>query len=1016
MYGTQVYALAPWAGWDLDAALGIDVDEVASEDQRDGALSFDRSFARVSYDPPLHLPPAGAVPVQQRLVAQAFPAPTISDRGFPTFSPVYAEADRPVDRVLVGGRDITWWRGAATPTPRYELGEPLLWLTASLDVPQVCAAFETPGEGDLAFMRPGAPVVVLRHQVERVIVHPPAGAYTEAVVGDGAVRYWRMADTSGPALAEEIADADGTVIGTVTFGTGAMVTGGQSITTPQPPTLANVSSVPIPTLGADHSVELWWSNAGSGGVFVGVPDGGPFGAVVSLDLSDTVAEGGYLVWGSGFFETDVTPPGVDVLDGEPHHIVITQSSSDDMVRLYIDGEPAGAWSAVGPMDDPILLYLIDRYAEVAAYPTALTVEQVAAHYAAASETGDGGEGEGTVEVVTETVVDYRGIVVGYNTSGGTLTIECGGHASGRAALLDRQPPLIQWRQDIGRIIAQSVRELGVEHDPPMGPVTGIEILRFGGVSELDFLQQLNSMAVTDTGGQWSTMPDQAGIYRTAVKDTATIHGTVYHDDARIKLDLRRDIAEEPNRVFATGITPAGMIVRFGAYPGLLKGRAAPYPFDDGRAFGPYMGDESTDSGDGITVMIWRLILTRYMDNRVPIGIYDNDVAQAIRRLQRACGITVTGTMNKRTWNALFDLSATGWSLRRSRILPAAADPRVIDWRRTASGGIIGTNPARDPGVLRRDKTIDVGSGFTRRQIESFAASQVATVPQWAGTLTISTGAIVRGTHTPGAPIGPESVLPARDIKPGMNLRLPHFAGGITVHVAGVSVTPPTGDAPETVTCVVDTQARDLMTAWQVIQRDRESRNTPHRAFMQARRKAVQRGENLFDEVGGTIERTKLPAGWTVVPVIAKQAGTVNKLRLKVDPAREFAVAVFGRRISAAKLRRMIGNPLTKAGRTRWDSRYDDLERDHVVLYVAGHEREPCGYFPGSKSDLEDDETPVLTGRWVDDASWDFYAFSQTSNTDPSKSDAGGVIWMAIYVPAPTVLDGGRVMWPRSEEY
>lgn len=601
--------------------------------------------------------------------------------------------------------------------------------------------------------------------------------------------------------------------------------------------------------------------------------------------------------------------------------------------------------------------------------------------------------------------DYRGLVIGFDISGGSLTVECGGHASGRAALVDRQMRLVQQRQDAGLLCSRAIRSIGnLRHHPPLGTHTGIELIDWGGGGLLDYINELVAKMTTVDGDQWTIMPDSVGTYHTMLKDLDTIHGTVYPDDARIKADLRRDISEEPNRVFASGVTPEGMAVKFGAYPGLIQGPAAPYPMDDHSSFGIGTTDADTDTGDGITVMGARLFVAGLLDGRADYNSYDAEVAEAIKDLQRLAGLTVSGTMTYATWRALWNQSVTGYDLRNIRILPAAARSVVTPYRLSSNGSIIARNPLYDPTIPWVDRTIAMGAGFTKRQMRTWARNQINNTPVWRGTIELNLGAIVAGNHTPGDPI--TSILRDRNIKPGMNLSLPTFAGGIVVHVAGVSFT----NGGKTATLAVSTEPGDTLPVWAAIQRDRESRETVHRSFFAQRRAASFERENTFDEVGGTITPIKLNGGnWTVFPVVAKQAGTIEKIHMQLSPAREFVMAVFGRKISPGRLRRVTNAPLTKAGRKRWteENVYDKLNRDHVVLYVAGSDEDPCGYFPKRKSEEED--APPLTGRWEDDASFPFVTFQNETNR-------GSVLWVAVWVGDDATLRGGRIMWPSAEDY
>lgn len=751
----------------IEGALNIG-SVLQSQANRAGAWARDNS-GTATWSPAVATPPATFSLPQKVVVAQAYEMPTFVDGKGVQYQPEFFSEPAHRDRILIAGRDVTFWRGVPTPTPDFQWVQPLGWGAATLVLPQVAVPFEMPGQGDLAWLRKGAVV-----EVQRVNT-------------------------------------------------------------------------------ADDSIEA---------------------------------------------------------------------------------------------------------------------------------------------------TDWIGFVAAWNINGGSLQVECAGRVVGKAALQDKQNRLIQVRLDAGRLVANALRALRVPFSPPLGVTTGIPLIDWGGTGMLDYINELHAKMTTDDGEQWTTMPDDDGILQTYVRDTETIHGTVYADDSRAKVDLRSDMAEEPNRIFASAVSQSGMAIKNGAYPGLVQGDPAPYPMNDNSAFGVGTDDGDTDTGDGITVMGWMLYATGLVDFDVPVRPFSSAHAAGIRDLQRNAGLTVSGTMTPGTWAALFDISKTGYTLRNIAILPMAQDTETRPWRRSASGAVIARNPDYDPTVIPVDRTIAMGSGFTKPQVRQWARNELAGGEHWRGTIEFTTGAIVAGDHTPGDPI--TSILRTRDLRPGMNLSLPLFAGGIVVHVAGISVT----DNGTRVQAVVDTRPGDTLPVWSAIQRDRDNRDTVHRSFNKQRKASDLQRENTFDEVGGTISPIRLSSGWTVFPVVAKQAGTIERIRMIVDPAREFVVAVFAKRITPGRLRRVTDAPLTLAGRERWteEAVYNALDRDHKVLYVAGSDEDPCGYFPGRKS-----EGNTLNGKWNDESSFPFVTYL-------NDTDRGSVLWVAVWVPSQTTLQGGRIMWPSAEDY
>jgi hypothetical protein len=85
-------------------------------------------------------------------------------------APVVVKAVRLRDRILVGGVDVTSFRGIRTPCPDYTLIEPLLYGSGELYLPQVNAMFERLGHGSLAHIDKFARVEVQRVDADDNVV------------------------------------------------------------------------------------------------------------------------------------------------------------------------------------------------------------------------------------------------------------------------------------------------------------------------------------------------------------------------------------------------------------------------------------------------------------------------------------------------------------------------------------------------------------------------------------------------------------------------------------------------------------------------------------------------------------------------------------------------------------------------------------------------------------------------------------------------------------------------------
>lgn len=63
-------------------------------------------------------------------------------------------------RIIVSGKDVTFFRDIEVPEPSVGLVEPLLWGSGSITWPQIHAAYEDPGHGDLTWLKKDAAVRV----------------------------------------------------------------------------------------------------------------------------------------------------------------------------------------------------------------------------------------------------------------------------------------------------------------------------------------------------------------------------------------------------------------------------------------------------------------------------------------------------------------------------------------------------------------------------------------------------------------------------------------------------------------------------------------------------------------------------------------------------------------------------------------------------------------------------------------------------------------------------------------
>ncbi len=599
--------------------------------------------------------------------------------------------------------------------------------------------------------------------------------------------------------------------------------------------------------------------------------------------------------------------------------------------------------------------------------------------------------------------DYRGRVQSWAPDGSDLVVELGGMLAGPAATRWRPRPLQRRREDIGYWTWALLRHLRQPMLPEHGRETGIKAWSSGAAWCWDYLTGLTARAVKRDGTSWMLKYDEAGeVWRLRERDPDHVTATCYPDDGPMKLSATRDMAAEIDEVYATAVRDDGQRIDFEVYPGMVQGDIPAFPGT------MTQGDDSDDA----KAALYRMVVTGYLDREGPnqaLPDWDAEVTEAIEDFQDDLGLDVTGDIDEDTWDALFDVAATGFTLREARILPAARRRAITPKRLSATGNVVATNPDYDPAQARVavSAVCDMGQGFTGKQVRKFARQELTRGPEWTATLSADT-AFIRGEHLPGDPLTSDDVLPGRAIRPGDKVVTPLWQGGVDWWVSGVRVS----DAGTKVELLLDTKRRDTLKVWEIIQRNRESRRDPARVWWQGRSSTSLRDTVVeWSRMAGVLgDRVPLPAEqWTVLVVPAGQTGTVASLRLKLrgttgdgDPTPEFACAVFGDKPGEGWLDGVVPDPLADPGDAApWYEKAATLDalEGKRLLYAAGTHDDPCGYHPRHKLNAEGEASGApLTGIHRDDATFAYYCAD-----DP-------VLYVAIWPTQAAVIDQGRIMW------
>lgn len=501
---------------------------------------------------------------------------------------------------------------------------------------------------------------------------------------------------------------------------------------------------------------------------------------------------------------------------------------------------------------------------------------------------------------------WRGFISTINPTKDGTAVHCDGAASGRLALRDRHPALFVFTKDIGTWLFDAFRLCGLPLSPSLGPKTGIKVDSRGrSGTYLSYTDGLLAEGMELDGDQWTIMPHPThpGRWQMRLKDRTTVHATAFNGAHGVDPDVTRDLSEEPTTIYGTGRDPDGQLWVNGRYPNIVQGDPPPFP-------GTL---QKGDTGTNVETLQNKLIGVGYLSRSDAIGsTFDDNMEDAVQALQDDAGLPSNGVVDQATWNAAYDLTVTKMSLRQAWQAPLAQASRVRKGNYTANGSLAGRNPNYDPQAIEVDLSVDHGAGTPKRRARQWSKRKLAQIQNgknWAGTITL-TADVAKGDATATGTITPMSRL---DLEAGMNLRVRHFDGNTLFHISGISVSSTDSDtAPIEVRCAVDTKARDLLTLGQVIERNRASRINPARQWLRQHRGTDPNHAQVeWSEIGGEIfNKITCPAlQWTVFPVVAGQAGTVNRIRIDVsDSPSAFVTAVFAKKVGPKYMHKHLGNP------------------------------------------------------------------------------------------------------------
>jgi peptidoglycan hydrolase-like protein with peptidoglycan-binding domain len=412
-------------------------------------------------------------------------------------------------------------------------------------------------------------------------------------------------------------------------------------------------------------------------------------------------------------------------------------------------------------------------------------------------------------------------VTDLDVSGGQVTVLCQGALAAGLALRQNNPSPFPRKKpvDIGRLIYRVVPKGFLGNQIPS---IGVNSTVRGSINQtrIEYLDELLDSAF-DSTGQWTvarhaTIP---GRYQVRRKDMTGTDATItLLPGTAITWDLRTDVMATPTAIYGQWETPVGR-----------RGRNVLLPNkDDDRP--PYAGPYSLgDSGEDIEVITRELWTQGYQDDTTDYrgAKFTADVRDAVEDAQKNAGIAVTGTVNERTWNALFSgLARNGGQARGATFAPLDKVDATSRFLRSTNGSVRGYNPDYNRRLLRVEEFIDYGSGIARKQVVRHSRRIINRYGQtaWFGSITLD------GVDPPE--------MHRLDIREGMNVTLVGLPGDPLAHVAKVTHS---GDESPKVTLEVDTAGRDARTLAMLKRRYRDPD-----AIMRRKERLARKSQNVND--------------------------------------------------------------------------------------------------------------------------------------------------------------------------
>jgi hypothetical protein len=494
-----------------------------------------------------------------------------------------------------------------------------------------------------------------------------------------------------------------------------------------------------------------------------------------------------------------------------------------------------------------------------------------------------------------------------------------------------------------------------------------------GGSKWQRVQDVLSKAITSDGRQYTLQRVAPYTYWIVLKpETVTADFTVTKGAPGIACSFVVDQSNRRDRIYGRGFAPDGGYWEGRVFPGLEFGIPPTYPMAGFANISVGTTDADTTSGTGVTD--WQRQMREIGYPVTVDGVMNANDTQWVTKIQRDAGLTVDGSLGPQTFAATWENNSTDVDLTSYR-LPLATLPEVEPLLYSASGAIIGTNPADDPSIVVHGMPeIDFGSGIKKSKA----------IPQ--------ARIILDRESDPGVQVrvtmltDPHEASSSRfDIETLDNLEIVGHRGSTTFQLSDVAV------SELAVTVTGDTKARDHLAVQALLEKNEAARRdvssrSGTRDVSSLNKSSVVQYES--ESKAGFVPRTAINGNsglWTIRKTFVSQVGVAKVEFTATGPLSELVVGLFNRPIRTSVLESLVGDPL--ASSDGWYDAVETLQEDYGLMEVFGTPENPGGYWPRQKGD------GPLTGKLRD------------SSSSLYDSPFGGFVWVAMFTSQSCWVEG-----------